>query len=264
MTLIEHLEELRSRLIYIAIALVVATIVTWIFRGQIFYWLVGPSEFKELTNLGPAQGLITDVKLSLFSALVLTIPLIIYHTWMFVAPAVGTVGRVFTYILVIMSSLLFLAGIAFTYYVVLPVGLSFLYNYAPERYVPQWTTDTYLPFVTRSLLGGGIVFELPAATFVGAKLGFIGPTILKRYRKHSLIVNALVAAALTPSPDPFSMLLLAIPLILMYEVSILIARFVKPFEGIADPEEPLPDYDDEDEDEEETPVEDEPARERDL
>jgi len=228
MTIIEHLEEFRSRLFKIAIAFVIASVVTWIFRARIFDALLEPAGLKELNFMGPAQGLITDVKLALFSAFLLTIPVILYQMWMFIAPAVGDVGRLFTYILVILASSLFLAGVAFGYYAILPVGLQFLLGYAEDRYNELITADTYLPFVTRLLLASGIVFELPAATYVGAKLGLITAPTLRRFRKHALIVNAVLAAALTPSPDPFSMILMAVPMLLMYEVSILIARFVNP------------------------------------
>ncbi len=228
MTLIEHLEEFRSRLFKVALAFVVACIVTWIFRSQIFEWLLDPANLEKLTFMGPAQGLMTDVKLSLFSAFLLTVPVVIYHAWMFVAPAVGEVGRAFTYVIVTLSSLLFLAGVAFGYYAILPVGLQFLLDYESDRFEALPTADTYLPFITRTLLAAGIVFELPAATYVGAKLGLITAPVLRRFRKHALIVNAVVAAALTPSPDPFSMVLMAVPLAVMYELSIIIARFVNP------------------------------------
>jgi sec-independent protein translocase protein TatC len=228
MTIIEHLEEFRSRLFKIAIAFVIASVVTWIFKARIFDALLEPAGLEELNFMGPAQGLITDVKLALFSAFLLTIPVILYQMWMFIAPAVGDVGRLFTYILVILASSLFLAGVAFGYYAILPVGLQFLLGYAEDRYNELITADTYLPFVTRLLLACGIVFELPAATYVGAKLGLITAPTLRRFRKHALIVNAVLAAALTPSPDPFSMILMAVPMLLMYEVSILIARFVNP------------------------------------
>jgi sec-independent protein translocase protein TatC len=228
MTIIEHLEEFRSRLFKIAIAFVIASVVTWIFKARIFDALLEPAGLEELNFMGPAQGLITDVKLALFSAFLLTIPVILYQMWMFVAPAVGDVGRLFTYVLVILASSLFLAGVAFGYYAILPVGLQFLLGYAEDRYNELITADTYLPFVTRLLLASGIVFELPAATYVGAKLGLITAPTLRRFRKHALIVNAVLAAALTPSPDPFSMILMAVPMLLMYEVSILIARFVNP------------------------------------
>ena len=278
MTLIEHLEEFRSRLFRVAIAFVLTCIGTWIFRRQIFDWLIEPADIEKLTYMGPAQALMTDVKLSLFSAFLITVPVVIYQIWMFVAPAVGDVGRAFTYVIVTLSSLLFLAGVAFGYYAVLPVGLEFLLNYEEDRFEALPTADTYLPFITRTLLAAGIVFELPAATYVGAKLGLVTSSVLKRFRKHALIFNAVLAAALTPSPDPFSMILMAVPLTVMYELSIIIARFVNPMvphdeamensplsDGIPEDDEDGDDLRDADlDDRTEARRNDEPAPERDL
>ena len=228
MTLVEHLEELRSRLLKVGIAFFAVAIVAAFFIPQIFDLLLAPSGLERLNNLGPAQGLLTDMKLVLYVAFVLTVPVLIYQMWMFVAPAVGEVGRLNTYVLVSLASSLFLIGIAFGYLVVLPTGLSFLLNYAQDRYTDIITADTYLPFVTRFLLAFGVVFELPAATLVGARLGLITAPTLTRYWRHALVVGAILAAALTPGQDPFSMILMALPLYLMYGASILIARFVNP------------------------------------
>jgi sec-independent protein translocase protein TatC len=228
MTLIEHLEELRSRIFRVGIAFIVVAVVAGFFVDDIFYWLLEPSGLSDLNFMGPAQALLTDIKLVLFSAFLLTLPILIYQAWMFVAPAVGEMGRVTTYIVVTLSSALFLVGVAFGYYVVLPIGLQFLLGYAPDRYNEVITADFYLPFVTRFLLAFGIVFELPAAAYVGAKLGLVTAPLLRRYRRHALVVNAILAAALTPGQDPFSMILMAVPMVLMYEASILIARYVNP------------------------------------
>ena len=228
MTLIEHLEELRSRIFRVGIAFVVVAIVAGFFVEEIFYWLLEPSGLSDLNFMGPAQALLTDIKLILFSAFLLTLPILIYQAWMFVAPAVGEMGRATTYIVVTLSSALFLVGVAFGYYIVLPIGLQFLLGYAPDRYNEVITADFYLPFVTRFLLAFGIVFELPAASYVGAKLGLITAPMLKRYWRHALVVGAILAAALTPGQDPFSMIFMALPLYLMYGLSILIARFVNP------------------------------------
>ena len=228
MTLIEHLEELRSRIFRVGIAFIVVAVVAGFFVEDIFYWLLEPSGLSDLNFMGPAQALLTDIKLVLFSAFLLTLPILIYQAWMFVAPAVGEMGRVTTYIVVTLSSALFLVGVAFGYYVVLPIGLQFLLGYAPDRYNEVITADFYLPFVTRFLLAFGIVFELPAAAYVGAKLGLVTAPLLRRYRRHALVVNAILAAALTPGQDPFSMILMAVPMVLMYEASILIARYVNP------------------------------------
>jgi sec-independent protein translocase protein TatC len=237
MTLIEHLEELRSRIIKVGVAFIVVSVVAWFFRARVYEWLLAPSGLESLKFTAVASPLITDIKLTLYAAFLLTLPILIYQVWAFVAPAVGEVGRAFTYILIALSSSLFLAGVAFGYYAVLPVGLEFLLNYATDRYEQIITADTYLAFVTRFLLAFGIVFELPAATYVGAKLGLINASMLRRYRRHAIVINAILAAALTPGQDPFSMILMAVPMILMYEASIFIASFVNP---VASEEETLP------------------------
>jgi sec-independent protein translocase protein TatC len=153
-------------------------------------------------------------------------------------------GRIQTYTIIALASSLFLAGIAFGYFVVLPIGINFLLGWDQSRYELIITPTNYLAFVTRFLLAFGIVFELPAATYVGAKLGLITAPTLKKYRRHSILVNALLAAALTPTPDPFSMVLMMGPMVLMYELSIIIAGYVNP----VSPETELDTLDDEDED----------------
>jgi sec-independent protein translocase protein TatC len=231
MTLIEHLDELRSRIIKIGAVFILATIVAWFFRVDIFNLLLEPAQGQlqgKLYVTSVAEQFVSDMKLALYVAFVITIPVLLYQVWAFVAPAVGDLGRVFTYILITLASSLFIAGIAFGYIFVVPVGVKFLLSWAPDRYDTIITPTNYMAFVTRFLLACGIVFELPAATYVAAKLELIDASLLKKYRKHAIVVNTIIAAAITPSPDPFSMLLLAVPLVGMYEVSILIARYVNP------------------------------------
>jgi len=181
-----------------------------------------------LNVTGVTEQLFTDMKLALYVGFLLTIPILLYQVWAFVAPAVGDMGRAFTYTIISMASALFIAGVAFGYFVVLPVGTQFLLNWDTERFDPIITAQSYLPFVTRFLLAFGIVFELPAATYVAAKLELVDAPLLKRYRKHAIILNTVLAAALTPGQDPYSMILMAVPMIVMYEISILIARYVNP------------------------------------
>src|ERR671920_2559488 len=231
MTLIEHLDELRSRIIKVGLAFFGVAIVAWFFRVRIFDWLLAPAGGAlqgKLNVTGVTEQLFTDMKLALYVGFLLTIPVLLYQVWAFVAPAVGDLGRVFTYILITLASSLFIAGIVFGYVFVVPVGVKFLLGWAPDRYDTIITPTNYMAFVTRFLLACGIVFELPAATYVAAKLELIDAALLKRYRKHAIVANTIVAAAITPSPDPFSMLLLAVPLIGMYELSIIIARYVNP------------------------------------
>src|SRR5215211_5619226 len=231
MTLIEHLDELRSRIIRVGIAFFGVAIVAWFFRERIFDWLLAPAGDAlqgKLNVTGVTEQLFTDMKLALYVGFLLTIPVLLYQVWAFVAPAVGDMGRAFTYTIISMASALFIAGVAFGYFIVLPVGTQFLLSWDTERFDPIITAQSYLPFVTRFLLAFGIVFELPAATYVAAKLELVDAPLLKRYRKHAIILNTVLAAALTPGQDPYSMILMAVPMVVMYELSILIARYVNP------------------------------------
>jgi sec-independent protein translocase protein TatC len=235
MTLIEHLDEFRSRIIRVAIAFFVVAFVAWFFRERIFEFLLAPAPSLDgqLNVTAVTEQLITDLKLTLYVAFLLTIPVLLYQAWAFVAPAVGDMGRAFTYILITLASSLFLAGVAFGYFVVLPIGIDFLLSWDPDRYETIITSNSYLSFVTRFLLAFGIVFELPAATYVGARLELVDAPFLRNYRRHAVVINAILAAALTPGQDPFSMILMAVPMVVMYEVSILIARYVNPVSEVS-------------------------------
>jgi sec-independent protein translocase protein TatC len=251
MTLIEHLDELRSRIIKVGVAFFVVAVVAWFFVEDIFNFLLEPAGDAlngKLNFTSVTEALFSDVKLALYTAFLFTIPVLLYQAWAFVAPAVGDMGRAFTYVLISLASSLFLAGVAFGYFVVLPIGTSFLLDWDPDRYEAIITSGNYLSFVTRFLLAFGIVFELPAATYVGAKLELIDAPFLKRYRRHAIVINFVLAAALTPGQDPFSMILMAVPMVLMYELSIVIARYVNPVSEVAVHELAHSEDDEEDED----------------
>jgi sec-independent protein translocase protein TatC len=254
MTLIEHLGELRSRIIKIGVAFFAVAVVAWFFRPQIFDFLLAPAPSLkgQLNVTAPTEALITDVKLTLYTAFLFTIPVLLYQIWAFVAPAVGDLGRAFTYTIITLASSLFLAGVAFGYFVVLPLGIDFLLGWGGDRYEQIIVSDKYLAFVTRFLLAFGIVFEFPAATYVGAKLELVDAPLLKRYRRHAIVLNFILAAALTPGQDPLSMILMAVPMVVMYELSIIIARYVNPVSEVAVHE--LATEEDDDEYEEVEPV----------
>jgi len=236
MTLIEHLGELRSRIIKVGVAFVALSVIAWFFRERVFEWLLAPAGDAlsgKLNVTSVTEQLFTDMKLALYAGFLLTIPVLLYQAWAFVAPAVGDLGRAFTYTIIALASALFLAGVAFGYFVVLPIGTQFLLSWAPDRYNTIITSQFYLQFTTRFLLAFGIVFELPAATYVAAKLELVDAPFLKRYRRHAIVINFILAAALTPGQDPYSMVLMATPMVVMYELSIIIARYVNPVSEVA-------------------------------
>lgn len=227
MTILDHLGELRSRLFKVLVAFIAAAAVAFYFNQELLRLMLEPSGLDSLNFTAPAESFFTSVKLSLWAAFVLTVPVILYQAWAFVVPAVGDVGRVFTYITIALASSLFLAGVFFGYTLTLPVAMNFLLNWNGELFDDLITGNQYLSFATRLLLAFGIAFELPAATYVGARLELIDAGMLRKYRRHALVVIAIASAMLTP-PDPFSMLLMMLPLLTLYEGSVLIARYVNP------------------------------------
>jgi sec-independent protein translocase protein TatC len=237
MPLLEHLDELRTRIFKVGIVFILASIVAWFFRVQVFNFLMAPSEdvlgyTLQFTNV--TSPILTDLKLALYTGLMVSLPVLFYQAWAFVAPAVGEMGRLFTYTLIGLASSLFVGGVAFAYFGVLNITLDFLIGWGGDRYEQIITADAYLSFITRFLLAFGVAFEVPAATFVGAKLGLVDAAFMRKYRRHAIMVNAVVAAMITPA-EPTSMIALALPLILLYEVSILIAAKVNPASGITEP-----------------------------
>jgi len=230
MTLIEHLGELRLRIVKVLIAFFLVAVVAWFFKERIFDLLLAPAPSLEghLNVTAVTEQVLTDLKLALYVAFLVTIPVGLNQAWAFVAPAVGEVGRVFSYTLVTLASSLFLAGIAFGYFVVVPIGVDFLLSCDTDRYEAIITPTSYFSFATRFPLAVGMVFELPAATYVGAKLGLIDAPFLRRHRRHALVINTVLAAALTPGQDPLSMILMAVPMVVIYELSIIIATHVNP------------------------------------
>ncbi len=253
MTLIEHLDELRSRIIKVGVAFVVAAIVAWFFRIQIFDVLTAPAGdvlHGQLKVTSVAEPFLNDLKLALYAAFLVTIPVLLYQLWAFVAPAVGEMGRTQTYFLIGLTSALFLAGVAFGYFAVLPVSMDILLRWGGDRYDPIITSANYLSFVSRFLLAFGIVFEFPAAMYVAAKMELVDARFLRKYRRHAIVANAVLAAVLTPTPDVFTMLLMAVPLFVMYEISVIVVSRVNPVSEVVvheldpDDEEPEDEEDD--------------------
>lgn len=231
MPFLDHLEELRWRLIWSAVAVMVCSIagffivtkldVIGILQRPIMPLL--PEE--KLLFTSPTEPITITLKLSLVVGLILALPVVIYHVWAFVSPAlferekkaiVPAIGAAFV---------LFLLGVAMAYFLVLPLGLRFLLSFQAQALSPIITIGEYLKFATRMILAFGAIFELPLVSVVLASLGLITPQTLKRYRRHSLVGIGLVSAILTP-PDVGSMLMMMLPLVLLYELSIFLVKLV--------------------------------------
>ncbi len=227
----QHLEELRKRLIICAIAVGVGFLISYAFKEKIFEVLMRPwieaipkGQDVKLIYTAPHEAFFTYMKVSFISGIGLSVPVIFYQLWRFVAPGLYENERRYLIPIAFLSSLFFLGGALFGYFCVFPYGFQFFTSFASEFITPMISTREFLTFTFRLLLGFGFVFELPIFAFFLAKLGLITAPFLRRQRKIAVVAIFIVAAALTPGPDVFSQLLMAGPLLVLYEASIWIAH----------------------------------------
>ena len=182
----------------------------------------------ELINLKPYGQLVLYMEVIIVCGIILSIPNIFYQLWKFIEPGLLPSERKYISSIVIFSSICFLGGISFAYFVMLPTALRFFAAFGTQAITNNIAVDEYFGFVISVMLAAGVVFELPMISFFLSKLGILTPKFMRRYRKHAIVIILLLAGILTPSPDVTSQLLLGIPLLILYEVSIIISKFSQP------------------------------------
>jgi sec-independent protein translocase protein TatC len=225
-TVIGHLYELRRRLFWSAIVLVVTTILSFIFTRQILHFLIAPAGQINLIFIEMTEMLGTYMQVALAGGIVLAMPFLVYQIIMFISPALSRQEKKYVYIVLPWITLMFAGGIAFGDYVLLPPAMKFLVTFGSDIATPQIRIGNYISLVTRLLLAIGVVFELPVVTTFLAKLGIISPRTLARQRKWAIIGAFVLAAFITPTVDPINQSLVAVPLIVLYEMSIWLAKLV--------------------------------------
>lgn len=236
MTLIEHLEELRSRLFKVVAAFVVGSIVAWFFYNQILGFLVEP--LKHLPNAdqiltggrlvfqAPQEPFFIRLKVTAFAGLVLALPVILWQLWRFVTPGLHKKEKRYALPFVFVSLLLFAGGVWFAF-TLFPQALRILFGFAGTETVILPRASEYLSFVLLLILAFGITFEMPLILFSLTLAGVLSTATLRKGRRAAWIIIAVVAAVVTPTQDPYTMMLMAVPLVLLYELTILIARLFK-------------------------------------
>jgi len=227
--LTQHLEELRTRLVRCCIAIAVGACVSYIFKEKIFDILSQPlmkamPQGDKLIFTGIAEAFFTYVKVSLLSGILLAIPVILYEFWMFTAPGLYQNEKKVILPVVILSTFFFIGGAFFAYYVVFPYGFQFLLGFASDTIRPMPSMREYLGFSAKFLLAFGLIFEMPIVITLLAWMGLVTTGFLTKNRKYAVIVIWVVAAILTPTPDIVTQALMAVPLMLLYEISIIGAR----------------------------------------
>jgi sec-independent protein translocase protein TatC len=223
MTLLDHLGELRSRLVKASIALLITTAISFIFADRLVEILsipIGGRQALEAIDVTENMGVF--MRVSLISGMVLAMPVIVYQLIRFIVPGLTREERRYLWIVVPSASLLFLLGVAFAYFVMLPVAVPFLIGFLniPTRPRPS----TYFGFISRLMFWIGASFETPLILAFLARLGIITPQFLKQNRKYAIVFIALIAAAITPTVDPVNMLLVMAPLMVLYELGVFLSR----------------------------------------
>jgi len=223
-----HLEELRRRLVICAIAVGIGFIISYVFAKQLFSYLILPltkvlPDDSRLIFTNLPDMFIAYIKVALVAGIILAIPIIFYQLWMFLAPALYQKEKRYIIPFVLFSSILFVAGSLFGYLVVFPYGFKFFVSFATEDIQALPSVKQYFSFAIRLLLAFGIVFEMPIVVLFLTKIGLITPDSMKKFRKFAILCSFILSAILTP-PDVATQLMMALPIIILYEISIFLSK----------------------------------------
>jgi sec-independent protein translocase protein TatC len=223
-TIIEHLEELRDRLMKSVIALTITTLLSFVFAKQFLQLLIAPMGETPPVSPSPTTNIVIFAKVALISGVALAMPILVYQLVSFIAPGLTPQEKRYLYLILPGATVSFAAGAAFAYFVMLPTAIPFLKGFLSDIIDPSWFIDKYISFITSLLFWVGVSFETPLVIFFLAKLGIVTPASLSHYRRYAILVIAILAAVITPTPDPFNMILVMAPLIVLYEIGILLAK----------------------------------------
>jgi sec-independent protein translocase protein TatC len=252
LSLIEHLDELRSRLVVSAIAVAITTTASFFFATQIIRALIIPldcqwftvetrslfppnisvilglvcqGEPAKLIALSPTENFTTFFRVALFAGIAFAMPVLVYEIYAYIDPALYPRERRFVRFMGIPVILLFVLGMAFCYFVLLPNALQFLINFGNEVIENRVRASDYLSFVTVFILGVGIVFEMPAIIYALVRVRVVRRSWLARQRRYVFLLVFVIGAIITPTPDPFNQTLVALPMYLLFELGLFLARF---------------------------------------
>jgi sec-independent protein translocase protein TatC len=247
MSLFAHLEDLRKRIIISLAAVIVAFIVAFSFSEEILGLLMFPLRYSldldittftfqfvttdklkatKLVFLAPTEAFWINMKVAFFAAIVASLPVIFHQLWQFIAPGLHQKEKKYVIPFVLAGTILFLVGAAFCFLIILPFALGFLLTYKVGDYLmPMLSVGQYTDFCIKFILAFGAIFELPILIIFLAKLGIVTPQTLKKQRRMAIVLAFVAGAVLTPTPDIFNQTLMAVPIILLYELGIILAVF---------------------------------------
>lgn len=227
LTLVEHLEELRRRIIISLIVVAAVTIFAFPFAPKILALLKAPSagSIGKLVYFDPAEAFMIHIRIAFFAGLAISMPVMLYQLWAFLSPALGPKTKRHGLLFLSSSITAFVSGASFGFFVLLPAAVKFLLGFSTESLEPLISVSSYVSFALGLTLGSGLVFEMPVLSFLLSKMGVINYRVLRRVWKYAVIAIFILAAIVTPTPDIFNMTILAIPMLFLYELSIWVSRF---------------------------------------
>jgi sec-independent protein translocase protein TatC len=232
LTVVEHLDELRTRILVSLAAFGVAFGLCFWQNHQILHWLNKPLHGKEPITLGPAEAFTTTLTVVAYGAILIALPVVLYQVYAFILPAFTPSERSVAQPLLLLVPILFVAGAAFAYFLVLPAAIKFLLNFNADEFNTQLRARDYYGFVLMTMIACGIVFQVPVGVLAATRLGLVTPEKLSKNRRYAILLCAVAAAPL-PGVDPISMLIETGMLYVLYELSILLARlFGRPRESV--------------------------------
>ncbi|MFC2040976.1 twin-arginine translocase subunit TatC [Chloroflexota bacterium] len=226
LSVLEHLSELRKRLIRSLVAVAITSILSFIFAPQIFEILKEPAGDFNPIFIEMTEMIGTYMRVSLVSGIILAMPYLTYELIMFISPALTRREKRYVYLILPWIALMFAGGIIFGYFILIPPATRFLITFGSDIATPQIKIGNYISVVTRLLLAIGLVFEMPVLTTFLARIGIITPKWLSDKRKIAIIFAFILAAIITPTFDPINQSIVAIPLVVLYEMSIWLAKLV--------------------------------------
>lgn len=223
-TITEHLDELRYRLIVCLAAIVLTTVFCFVYAENILAVLIRP--VGGLVFIAPTEVFFSYLRLAVTGGVFVSMPVILFQAWRFISAGLKNNEKKYALIFGPLSLLLFAVGVYFAYAIVLPLGLNFFLNFAPQGIKPMISVANYIAFVSMMLLAFGLVFEVPIVILFLTKVGLVTPEFLSKNRKYVILLVFVVAAVFTP-PDVITQVLLALPLLLLFEFSLLLSRFIR-------------------------------------
>ena len=232
MSIASHLVELKSRLVRIIAAIGIGFLACYAFKEELFKIITKPltdvlPKNSFMIYTGMPEAFFIYMKISFYASLFLTAPVTLYQIWKFISPGLYPHEKKYVLPFIFASSILFMGGVLFGYFIALPPAFSFFVSFSSDFFKPMFTLREYLSLSLTFLLGFGISFELPVFIFFMAKLGIVNAKMLSKYRRYAILVIFMVAAILTPSPDAITQTLMALPLMFLYEVGIIAAKFAR-------------------------------------